>query len=149
EVEVDGQSFTAPAKFNWLPGSTHSISTVDLQFTADQKTLYTFESWSDGLEQTHDVIAPAAATTYTANFTTQYELDVTITPPGSASGSANPEGPYYPPGQVVELTATPAAGYAITSWSGVDSSNGTSALVTMSGPKVVSAVLEQLPVEFT
>ena len=149
EVDVDGQSFTAPAKFNWLPGSTHSISTVDLQFTPDQKTLYTFGSWSDGLDQTHDVIAPATATTYTANFSTRYELDVTVTPAGSASIAANPEGPYYPPGQVVELTATPAAGYVITSWNGVESSNGTSAQVTMSGPKVVSAAFEQLPVEFT
>ena len=35
--------------------------------TKGSKT-YTFVSWSDGGAQTHNIVAPATATTYTARF---------------------------------------------------------------------------------
>jgi hypothetical protein len=33
-------------------------------------TPYTWRSWSDGLAQSHSVVTPNTATTYTANFAT-------------------------------------------------------------------------------
>jgi glucose/arabinose dehydrogenase/PKD repeat protein len=47
-------------------GSTNSISAVSPQ-TKGPKT-YTFSSWSDSGAQTHTIVAPATATTYTARF---------------------------------------------------------------------------------
>jgi hypothetical protein len=47
-------------------GSTNSISAVSPQ-TKGPKT-YKFSSWSDGGAQTHTIVAPATATTYTARF---------------------------------------------------------------------------------
>ena len=46
--------------------SKNAISAITPQ-TKGRKN-YNFESWSDGGAQTHDVIAPATATTYTARF---------------------------------------------------------------------------------
>jgi PKD repeat protein len=49
-----------------IVGSTNSISAISPQ-TKSRKT-YIFGSWSDGGAQTHNIVAPATATTYTARF---------------------------------------------------------------------------------
>jgi hypothetical protein len=49
-----------------IVGSTNTISAVSPQ-TKGKKT-YNFVSWSDGGAQTHDIVAPATATTYNARF---------------------------------------------------------------------------------
>jgi hypothetical protein len=49
-----------------IVGSRNSISAPSPQQKGGKA--YTFSSWSDGGAQTHDIIAPAAATTYTARF---------------------------------------------------------------------------------
>jgi glucose/arabinose dehydrogenase len=60
----------APAKTAFtrtvIIGSKNTISAITPQ-TKGRK-VYSFVSWSDGGAQTHDVIAPATATTYTARF---------------------------------------------------------------------------------
>jgi PKD repeat protein/glucose/arabinose dehydrogenase len=47
-------------------GSKNTVSAVSTQ-TKGNKT-YSFSTWSDGGAQTHEIVAPAAATTYTARF---------------------------------------------------------------------------------
>jgi hypothetical protein len=47
-------------------GSRNSISAVTPQVKGGKT--YRFSSWSDGGAQTHDIVAPATATTYTARF---------------------------------------------------------------------------------
>ena len=49
-----------------IVGSRNTVTAISPQ-TKGAKS-YTFTSWSDGGAQTHDVIAPATATTYTAKF---------------------------------------------------------------------------------
>ena len=49
-----------------IVGSSNTVSAVTPQ-TKGSKT-YTFTSWSDGGAQTHNIVAPATATTYTARF---------------------------------------------------------------------------------
>ena len=52
-----------------IVGSTNSISAPSPQ-TKSRKT-YVFSSWSDGGAATHNIVAPATATTYTARFRNQ------------------------------------------------------------------------------
>jgi PKD repeat protein len=47
-------------------GSSNSISAITPQTKGKQT--YTYSSWSDGEAQTHNIVAPATATTYTARF---------------------------------------------------------------------------------
>jgi hypothetical protein len=47
-------------------GSINSISAPSPQTKGKQT--YSFQSWSDGGAQTHNITAPATATTYTARF---------------------------------------------------------------------------------
>jgi len=61
-------STTSTATFNRtvIVGSRNTISAPSPQRKGNKN--YTFSSWSDGGAQTHDIIAPASATTYTARF---------------------------------------------------------------------------------
>ena len=61
-----------PTHTHTTPGSYNaSLRATDSRAITPQtkgRKNYNFESWSDGGAQTHDVIAPATATTYTARF---------------------------------------------------------------------------------
>ena len=63
-----GTSTKAPFTRTVIIGSRNSISAP--QQVKGSKT-YTFTSWSDGGPQTHDIIAPSTATTYTARYVTR------------------------------------------------------------------------------
>ena len=59
------ESVAAPFSRTVIVGSFNSISAPD---QPRGPTLYQFQSWSDGGPQNHDIVAPAAPTTYTATF---------------------------------------------------------------------------------
>jgi PKD repeat protein len=63
---VNGTAQTATFTRTVIVGSRNSISAPSPQ-TKGGKT-YLFRSWSDGGGQTHDIVAPASPTTYTARF---------------------------------------------------------------------------------
>jgi hypothetical protein len=67
----------------------------------------------------------------------QYSLSVTRV--GSGDVAAAPAGPYTN-GQVVTLTATPAAGWAFAGWSGALSGTGNPAQLTITGDAAVTAL---------
>lgn len=138
-VSLDnGASLAAPVTTNWNSGSTHTIATATGQLSADSHTRYNFGSWSDGGAQSHS-ITPTAAGSYTASFTTNYLLNTTAAPLAGGAVTNNPTGPWYSPGAVVQLTANPAGGYFLSSWTGEDSYSNKSATVTMNGYRNVTA----------
>jgi len=65
-LTVGSGSGTAPFTRTVIVGSQNSISATTPQ-TSGKRT-YTFDTWSDGGAQTHTIVAPAAATTYTATY---------------------------------------------------------------------------------
>jgi glucose/arabinose dehydrogenase/PKD repeat protein len=66
QLVVNGTAGRAAFSRTVIVGSRNSISAPSPQQKGGKA--YTFSSWSDGGAQTHDIIAPAAATTYTARF---------------------------------------------------------------------------------
>jgi hypothetical protein len=138
-VAVDGTNYTSPAVFSWLPSSSHSVGTDSPQVTDDGHSRHFFASWSDGGSQSHSMIAPFTATTNTAAFSTQYLLDIAVTPTNGGTVMPAPGGDWYDDGQVVSLTAAAAEGYRLYSWSGVDMQASNTAQVTMSEYRSVSA----------
>jgi hypothetical protein len=94
---------------------------------------------------TNSLTMPAAAHTASVNYSQIcYTLTTAVAPPGVGSISANPlpncnGGTQYTHGTVVELTASPNAGYAFTNWSG-DASGATNPVsVTMDAARSVTA----------
>ena len=134
---VDGVSYSSAQTFNWISGSTHTISTLSIQ-SGGAGTRYLWNGWSDGGALTHTV-TPTAATVYTANYTTQYQLTVNA----DTGGTVTPLSGFFNSGQNVNIEATPISGFTFGSWDG----NGTGAYtgtnnpatVTMFGPITVTA----------
>jgi uncharacterized repeat protein (TIGR02543 family) len=138
---VDGTSYTSAQTLTWTQGTSHSIATTSPQ-TPIAGTQYTFSGWSDGGALVHSVTAPTTATTYTASFTTSYQLTTAVIPSGG--GIVTPaSGGYYTAGTSASLTATPAAGYVFSNWTAspapVANANLASTSVTLSAPETVTA----------
>ena len=80
----------APFVYDTLVGFNHTISAPNQSIGANT---YTFASWSDGGAQTHTIVVPAAAQTYTANFnavagdTTPPTVALTAPTAGTVSGT--------------------------------------------------------------
>jgi hypothetical protein len=138
-LTVDGTNYTAPATFAWVPDSSHLIGTASPQLSADGHSRYLFDSWSDGGVQSHSITAPFAGATRTASFSTNYLLDITVTPSAAATVAAAPPGPWYASGQLVSLSAQPDVGYLIYTWQGVDTQTSDMAQLTMDGYHAVEA----------
>ena len=66
KLAVNGSQGTATFSRTAIVGSRNSISAISPQPKGPKS--YTFSSWSDGGAQTHDIVAPANPTTYSARF---------------------------------------------------------------------------------
>jgi PKD repeat protein len=66
QLTVGSTAGTATFSRTVIVGSKNSVSAPNGQRKGGK--IYNFASWSDGGSQTHDIIAPATATTYTARF---------------------------------------------------------------------------------
>ncbi|MDX6411532.1 MAG: hypothetical protein QOE91_1048, partial [Gaiellaceae bacterium] len=65
QLVVGSSSTTTPFTRTVIVGSANSVSAPNQALNG---TNYAFTSWSDGGPQTHTIVAPATATTYTATF---------------------------------------------------------------------------------
>ena len=134
-VLVDGVGCATPCAYGWVAGSSHTISASGPQ-AGTNGTQYVFGNWSDGGAGAHTIVVPAAATTYGANFTTQYLLTTKSIP--SSGGTVTPTGStWYNANQTVGLAETPATGFRFTSFnnSGGALSGNT---VSLTGPTTVT-----------
>jgi len=120
KVMVDDQSCVVPCNFTWTAGSTHTLSAVTAASAGGGTSRYLFRRWSDGGGLSHAVTAPDAASTYTANYTTQYLLTAVVSPSSSGDVAAmpGPDGGYYDAGTTVQLAAIPRGDYKLANWSG-------------------------------
>ena len=66
QLTLDGQPQTAPMVFVGVVGMIRTIGTPSPQTLNGRQ--YVFRSWSDGGTQTHNIVTPAANTTFTARF---------------------------------------------------------------------------------
>lgn len=145
-VSVDGHAAqAAPVHAIWLAGSKHTIATTSPQQGTGAR--YTFSSWSDGGAISHTITVPANAVTYTASFSSQYQLTTSVSPSGA--GTVSPaSGGYYPAGTIVNVSTSGYAGYVFQNWSGsVANPSKASTTVTMSAPETVTANYTELPTQ--
>jgi flagellin-like protein len=143
-IIVDGNAITTPTTFNWTQGSTHSLQ-ANSPVADGTGIRYVYTSWSDSGAQTHSYTVPSSSTTITANYKTQYRLQVTST----RDSPTPPVGDnWYDPGTLVTASVTSPADqsggtrYRCVGWSGTGSvpSSGTSTSVpfTVSAPSTIT-----------
>jgi hypothetical protein len=87
KVTVDGATYTSPQVFNWLQGSSHTLRAASPQCMG---TRYLFARWSDVGGESHSVVTPGASATYTASFTTEYQLNTNVPPSNGDSIAGSP-----------------------------------------------------------
>ncbi len=148
-VTVDGgASQTTPYIFTAIPGSSHTIATTSPQGTVG--TRYLFSAWSDGKGISHAITAPnSGSATYTATFTTEYQLTTAVSPAGSGTVIPSSNG-WYAAGSTPTIIATAGSGSGFSSWSGPAVNASSSATyVTMNGPISVTAIMKGLTTTLT
>ena len=116
QIRVDGMVFTAPQSFDWSPGTSHTISVPSPQ--GDNSERFLFGKWSDGGNQTHNVIAASSTTVFTAHFIQQFKIVTGAFPPesGTVTITPFPPGGFYTARTPVEVTAYPAEGFSFGIW---------------------------------
>ncbi|HYC88767.1 MAG TPA: InlB B-repeat-containing protein [Thermoanaerobaculia bacterium] len=125
------------------PDAASYASGTVVTLTATPAAGFVFSGWSGDLTGTANpaTITMSANRTVTATFTsggtTSYTLTTSVS--GSGSVSRSPNASSYPSGTVVTLTATPAAGYQFSGWSGDLTGSANPATITMSANRSVTA----------
>ena len=139
-VTIDGAALVVPQTLSWVPGTSHTVS-VAAQQPIGTGSRYAFADWSDGQAPSHTIVAPAAATSYIAGFTTQYQLTLTGTPTGGGTVAADPASAdgYYNSGTSVEILAQGIAPLAFSSFSGDLGGQTSPQSVVMTVPRSVTA----------
>src|SRR5260370_1096872 len=66
KIIADGVTYTAPQRFDWKPGTTHSLEVLAEQVQGD--THYEFGRWNDDGDVSHTITVSRDRTLYTANF---------------------------------------------------------------------------------
>ncbi len=133
-------SYTSPQTLPWLNYASCTITFSSKSTGVGTRLALT--GWQDGgTANPRVIVAPAQSVTYTANFTTQHLLTMAINPAASGSLVANPASidGYYNFGTSVELTATPASGYAFSFLSGDMAGSTNPQSVAMTAPRTVTA----------
>ena len=146
-ASLGGTSKGTPVSGQYSVGSSVAIGTTSPQ-AGPTGTQYIFSSWSDGGAITHNITVPGVGATYaaTAAFTTQYQLNTGVSPPGGGTVSVA-SGGFYNAGSTVTLTATPATGYIFSGWTGnVASPSSASTSIVMSSPQSVAANFTAIPI---
>jgi hypothetical protein len=99
-VKIEGAFYPMPVSVSWYPGYYHGVSAAQFQ-RVGEGTAYVFQGWEDSGERTREILAPASAMTYTAQYRYQVQLEVTNKPAGAAVTGDG----WYDPGSTVTVSA--------------------------------------------
>ncbi|EEF60602.1 InlB B-repeat-containing protein [Pedosphaera parvula] len=125
---VDSTNYSTAQTFNWLYGSSHTISTTSPQ-AGGTGTQYVWSDWSDGGALSHSITATSPATN-TASFRTQYFLTMNV----DAGGSVTPANRWTNSGAILSISANASNGYSFTGWTG----NGNGSYSGMDNPAIIA-----------
>lgn len=109
----DGTTYLVKQTFTEQPGTSHTIRIATLSQPGPTGTQYVWSNWSDGGASTHTIF-PVSDTTFTANFTTQFNLTMTA----GAGGTVTPITSWQDSGSSVMIKAKPNTGYIFKGWTG-------------------------------
>ena len=122
------------------PGSVHSVSVADTQFTAGGRTRQIFVSWSGGQARSFSYTAAATPETLTVTLARSQQVSYTATSGGTISGSV-PSDTFVADGTPVTLTASDTSAVrAFQGWAGDTVTKNLRITLPMGRPYSVRAV---------
>lgn len=113
EYQVDGVSYTGVQRFDWAPGSVHTVAAGTQEAGGVR---YVFGRWSDGGAASHNITASAENALLTLDFIRQFRVTVRQSGGGSVSVFPASEDGFYAERTNLELRAEPADGFAFLEW---------------------------------
>lgn len=136
DIIVDGVRHTAPATFDWAPGSRHRIEAPSPQTGNNpvlrdccndndrpvspegERTRFVFGRWTDEGDRAHVIVADPETTWYQASFIVQFYIDSESRQSEAGTMMVRPESPddFYTVGAAVELSAVANPGYNFWRW---------------------------------
>jgi hypothetical protein len=137
-VVVDGVQVTTPYLVSWLEGSVH---TVAAQNSSSSTLRRQFVRWSNGGAQSQSFTASSSTPMLTADYSSSYSLRTQVSPANAGTITISPVSPdgFYAVNSTVAVTATPAPGYCLTSWSDLLPGTPAQTSVTMTRPYALVA----------
>jgi glucose/arabinose dehydrogenase len=135
------------------PDQTTYSSGSSVILTATPAAGYKFNAWSGSATGSTNplTVSMTANKTITATFVAVTQYTLTVNTAGSGTVAKNPDQATYNTGSSVILTATPAAGYRFSAWSGSATGSTNPLTVSMTANKTITAtfVLIQQVSSFT
>jgi len=126
-----------------LPWSGQFASGTQVQIEAVADSGWSFSNWSGDLTGSTNptTVNMNGNKNITANFTQNCDriLTINISPAVSGTVTKNPDKASYCNNEQVTLTANSNSGFNFSSWSGVDSSSGATANITMNDNRTIEA----------
>jgi hypothetical protein len=111
-LTLDGQPLVAPQTVAGVVGLQREIGAPSPQTNGGTRNV--FLNWSNGQGQVQTIVTPAANATYTAAFQTQYLLSTAVQPVGAGTVTG---GGWYNAGTTAAVSATPSAGWTLSTFS--------------------------------
>ncbi|HSP83740.1 MAG TPA: NosD domain-containing protein, partial [Gillisia sp.] len=144
-TQGNGSVSKAPDQEKYTAGTT-----VELTATADEG--WVFDRWEEDLTgntnpETITMDSNKAVTAVFTEVVVDYTLAISVEGQGSVAASPNQE--TYVAGTEVTLTATAAAGWEFSGWTGDLSGNTNPETITMDSNKAVTAVFTEVVVDYT
>jgi len=144
QVSPAGAGSIIPANGDYSQGQTITIA-------AHPIAGWQFSHWlnTNDNNQNPTTVTMDSDKTVTAVFTlipVQYNLTTAVSPVGA--GTINPASGTYNEGQIVNLTATPTAGYQFDHWQNTNDNWQNPTTVTIDTDKTVTAVFTLIPVQY-
>ena len=90
-ILVDGENHTTPVRFDWRPGSTHSLEVVSPQTVGAER--FVFGRWSDEGGVRRTISAESDSTWYQANYIVQRRMLSCVQPTEVGGVTIRPESP--------------------------------------------------------
>ena len=103
DVLVDGERVTAPAEFDWLPDSVHTLEAPVLGHLGSRP--HAFGRWSDGGDRERTVKVPGS-TLFNAHYIELFKVHDASPQVGTIAVHPESPGRWYPRGSLVTITGT-------------------------------------------
>ncbi|SDM12372.1 Listeria/Bacterioides repeat-containing protein [Daejeonella rubra] len=142
---------SSPAAGGTTDGEGAYASGTSVTVTSAPNTGYTFTNWTDQVSGSILSTSPAYTFALSANrsLIANFAINTYTLTVNAVNGTVAKvaDQPRYNHGSTVVLTATPAAGYVFSSWSGDATSTANPLTVSMTSNKVITANFTAIPVD--
>jgi M6 family metalloprotease-like protein len=140
-ITVDGVSY---GRFVDLleDGSQHTIGIDSAQTSADGRTQFAFQSWSDGGARAHQITGSVAGDSISAVVSRTFRIRVTVAGTGTVSSDSVADltaGGFVAEGSVVRLVAAPTGLAVFDGWSGDTAAVGDTLVLNVGRPYDLTA----------